>query len=242
MAQKSNRFVLAVIIAVIAAAAGIGYYSNSLELREIDTANVNANAAEAADDHQHPAPATPFDATVLTPRPDDIIIGKANAPHTVVEYSSLSCPHCAHFHKEMLPEIKKQLIDTGKAKHVMRYFPLNLPALRAAMLVECGAKADRVKVLENLYAKQGEWAFTPQFLDKLKEIAATHGIDGAAFDSCIADAALEAKVLGSRKEGMEKLHVKGTPSFFLDGAPMELKEGLTTEGFIKGVEAPKETK
>ncbi|MBN8542855.1 MAG: DsbA family protein [Alphaproteobacteria bacterium] len=241
MAQKSNRFVWGVIIAVIASAAGIGYYSNSLELREIDAANVNANAAQAEPDKKE-QPETPFDASALTVRSDDIVIGKANAANTVVEYASLSCPHCAHFHKEMLPEIKKQLIDTGKMKHVLRYFPLNQPAFRAAMLVECGAKADRLKLMEELYAKQDEWAFTPQFLDKLKEIGAANGIDSAAFDSCISDAALETKVLGSRKEGMEKLHVKGTPSFFLNGAPMVLKDGLTTEAFIKAVEAPKETK
>lgn len=241
MAQKSNRFAWSVIIAVIAAAAGLGYYSNSLELREIDAANVNSNAAQAESEQKSDV-ATPFDATALTIRDNDIVIGKDSAPHVIVEYSSLSCPHCAHFHKQMLPEIKKQLIDTGKVKHVMRYFPLNLPALRAAMLVECGAKTDRIKLLEDLYAKQSEWAFTPQFLDKIKEIAATNGIDGAAFDSCIVDASLEAKVLGSRKEGIEKLHVRGTPSFFLDGAPMELKEGLTTEAFINAVEAAQETK
>jgi protein-disulfide isomerase len=237
--KKSNRFVISVVVAVIAAAAGLGYYSNSLDLREADAASVNANAAQA---EQEVAPETPFDPSALAPRSDDIVIGNANAKTTIIEYSSLTCPHCAHFHKEMLPEIKKTLIDTGKAKHIVRYFPLNLPALRGAVLVECGTKANRLKMLEDLYAKQNDWAFTPKFLDVLKEIAATHGIDDAAFDSCMADEALEAKILGSRKEAMEKLHVKGTPSFFIGDKSLELKDGLTVESFIKAVEPPQETK
>lgn len=242
--KHSNKFVWIVVLIVVALAAGLGYYSNSLQLRAVDEANANSNKAEAADDehdHDHDeAPQTPFDGSVLAPRDGDIVIGKATAPNVIVEYSSLSCPHCAHFHKDMLPEIKKQLIDTGKAKHIVRYFPLNLPALRAAETVECGPKAKRLDVLESLYAKQEEWAFTPTFLDKLKEIAKSHGIDAAAFDSCMADEALEAKILNNRKEGMEKLHIKGTPSFFLNGKPLTMKGGLTTEAFIEAVETPAE--
>ena len=239
--KHSNKFVWTVVALVIAAAAGLGYYTNSLQLREENSQS--ANAAEAADDHEHAAtPELPYDASVLDVRSDDIIIGSADAKNTLVEYSSLSCPHCAHFHKEMLPEIKKQLIDTGKARHVVRYFPLNLPALRGAMLVECGSKAKRLELLEELYATQDTWAFTPQFLEALKTIGGKHGIDAAAFDSCMADNALEAKILNNRKEGMEKLHIKGTPSFFINGKPLELKGGLTTESFIKAVESPVEPK
>jgi protein-disulfide isomerase len=227
------------VVAVIAAAAGLGYYSNSLELREVDAANVNANAAQAEPEK---LPQTPFDASVLAPRSDDIVMGNPTAKNVIVEYSSLSCPHCAHFHADMLPEIKKTLLDTGKAKHIVRYFPLNLPALRGAILVECGPKSKRLELLEALYSKQADWAFTPKFLDVLKEIAATHNIDSAAFDSCMSDEALQAKILGSRKEGMEKLHVKGTPSFFVNGKPLELKEGLNVEAFVKAVEAAEEAK
>lgn len=234
MAKKhSNKFVWFVVIGVVAAAAGLGYYTNSLQLREVDTANVNANAAEATSEQ---APATAFDASALTVRADDIVLGNANAPHTIVEYSSLSCPHCAHFHKEILPEVKKKLIDTGKVRHVVRYFPLNLPALSAAELVECGPKSKRLALLETLYARQDDWAFVPTFRNELKAIAKEHGIDAAAFDSCMEDEALEARILGNRKEGMEKLHVKGTPSFFLDGKPL-LLNGLTTDAFIDAVEA-----
>lgn len=241
--KHSNKFVWTVVVLVVAAAAGLGYYTNSLQLREENIQS--ANAAEASDGHDHDhdkAPQTPYDATPLETRSDDIIIGQATAANTIVEYSSLSCPHCAKFHKDMLPLIKKQLIDTGKARHVVRYFPLNLPALRAAMLVECGAKAKRLELLEELYATQDTWAFTPQFQEVLKTIGAKHGTDAAAFDSCMADTALEAKILNNRKEGMEKLHIKGTPSFFLNGKPLELVDGLSAESFIKAVESPVEPK
>ena len=75
--------------------------------------------------------------TVLAVTKDDRILGKPDAPITIVEYASLTCPHCAHFANDVLPELKKKWIDTGKAKLVLRDFPLDEPALRAAMIARC---------------------------------------------------------------------------------------------------------
>ena len=80
--------------------------------------------------------------TVLEITKDDRILGKPEAPITIVEYASLTCPHCAHFANDVLPEIKKAWIDTGKARLVLRDFPLDEPALRAAMIARC-APPDR---------------------------------------------------------------------------------------------------
>jgi protein-disulfide isomerase len=226
----SNRFALYIVLAVIAAAAGFGYYINSLKLS--DTSAASATAAEASSDQ---APVTPFDASALSLGNDELIIGRRSAPVTIVEYSSLSCPHCGHFHTTILPEVKKAVIDTGDAKLVIRPFPLNLPALRAAMLVACAPKASQVTLLETLYTQQDDWAFTPAFEARLKTIAEANGIDAAAFDRCMADAATEARILGSRKTGMEKLHVSGTPSFFINGAPLTLSDGLTAKAIIDAV-------
>ncbi len=228
----SNRFALYVLLAVILAAAGLGYYINSLRLS--DTSAASATAAEATSDE---TPATPFDASALALGKDDIMIGKRSAPVTIVEYSSLSCPHCAYFHTKLLPEVKKAVIDTGKARLIIRPFPLNLPALRASMLVECTPKESRVTLLETLYARQDDWAFTPAFEARLKAIAEGYGIDEAAFTRCMSNAEAETKILGSRKTGMEKLHVSGTPSFFINETLFQPADGLTAEAMIEAVKA-----
>lgn len=229
--KRSNRFILFVILGVVAAAAGLGYYSNSLKLNDS-----NASSATAAEATTNTTPDTPFDASALAVGDDEIIIGKATAPVTIVEYSSLSCPHCAHFHADILPEVKKAVIDTGKAKLVIRPFPLNLPALRASILVACAPKPTRGALLEKLYQQQKNWAFTPAFLNELKTIAAASGIDAERFDACIKDVAIESNVLNTRKTAMEKLHVKSTPSFFVQGTPLAMNDGLNAEVIITAVE------
>ncbi|MCI5048917.1 MAG: DsbA family protein, partial [Rickettsiales bacterium] len=96
---------------------------------------------------------------------DDVVIGKAEAPVTIVEYSSLSCPHCASFHEVLLPKIQAKYIDQGLAKYTSRHFPLNEPALRAAMLTECVGKDRRTKFVNVLFELQEKWAFSGDFLD-----------------------------------------------------------------------------
>jgi protein-disulfide isomerase len=233
-AKRSNRFIVFVILGVIAAAAGLGYYSNSLKLSDSNASS--ATAAEAATDT---VSVTPFDPSALALQEDDIILGKATAPVTIIEYSSLSCPHCAHFHEEILPEVKKAVIDTGKAKLVIRPFPLNLPALRASVLVQCAPQTKRAALLETLYQQQKDWAFTPAFLNQLKAIGAANGIDAAQFDACMKDVAIESAILNSRKTAMEKLHVESTPSFFIQNAPVEMKDGLSAAAIITAVEQAK---
>src|SRR5258705_11407461 len=93
----------------------------------------------------------------LAVQPGDRILGKADAPITIIEYASLTCPHCAHFDVDVLPKLKEKWIDTGKAKLVLRDFPLDEPALRAAMVAR-SAPADRFYPLaETLFAQPGQW-------------------------------------------------------------------------------------
>jgi protein-disulfide isomerase len=104
----------------------------------LSTILVSPVPAQAAAPHQLLADAQ----TVLALGKDDRILGNPDAPITIIEYASLTCPHCAHFANEVLPELKKKWIDTGKAKLVLRDYPLDEPALRAAMIARC-APPDR---------------------------------------------------------------------------------------------------
>ena len=95
------------------------------------------------------------------------VLGQANAPVTIIEYSSLSCPHCAQFHNNVLPKLKKNYIDTGKVKLVYRDFPLGGPAYIAAMMARC-AKPDRYfQFLDVLFRDQANWARSHRRLGRL---------------------------------------------------------------------------
>lgn len=219
MTKKSNggKFIAVIILALVAAAAGYGYFNQSAKMTD-------------------PAAATPtIDADLLKPKPNDIILGDMNALVTIVEYSSLSCPHCAHFHETVLPQLQKEFITTGKVKLVLRHFPLNEPALKAAELVECagGVGTQRSEFAKTLFAMQPQWAMGDDFLKQLKQIALLGGVDSAAFESCMADKDLETRIVLTRQEATEKLGVNATPSFFINGTKFEGE--VSIEGFRKAI-------
>ena len=147
----------------------------------------------------------------------EIVIGKADAPVTIIEYASMTCPHCANFHNKVLPLIKQKYIDTGKVKLAFREFPLDGVALRASMLARCGGKAKVVPFLDILFTQQMDWAASADPMGALNRIAKLGGMSQTAFDSCLADEELMKQLVQSRQEGMEKHNVQGTPSFIIDG-------------------------
>ena len=114
------------------------------------TASVPAGAQEAAVDVKE----------LMAPGPlAEMTLGDPAAPVTVVEYASLTCPHCARFHTEVLPEFKKKYIDTGKVYFVFREFPLDQLSLAAFMLARCAAPGGYFPMVELLFTRQQEWAF-----------------------------------------------------------------------------------
>jgi protein-disulfide isomerase len=225
--KHSSKLFLFALVALIGGAAGYGFYSQNAKISS-DSAAAAPASTEASSEQQ----------ALLTPKPSDIILGDSNALVTIVEYSSLSCPHCAHFHEKVLPQLEKEFITTGKAKLVIRHFPLNEPALRAAEIVECAGKnglerSNFVKVFFNL---QAQWAFGETFLNDLKQIALVGGIDSAAFDSCAADKAIETRILAMRQDGEKVLGVNSTPSFFVNG--VKLEGAPTIEALRTAISAP----
>jgi protein-disulfide isomerase len=146
--------------------------------------------------------------------PDDIIVGDDKAPITIIEYYSLSCPHCAHFAEDILPEVKKAYIDTGKVKLVLRDYPLNKQALQAAMLAHCLPKEAFTSMSDILFKSQTSW-LVDDATQPLMAIAKTAGIDDAKFAQCLSDKATQDKIINSRKEGEEKYQVDATPTFLV---------------------------
>src|SRR5215813_6658672 len=155
--------------------------------------------------------------TVLAVAKDDRILGNPDAPITIVEYASLTCPHCAHFANDVLPELKKKWIDAGKVKLVFRDYPLDEPALRAAMIARC-APADRFYAyVDTFFAQQEKWATARDYREALARLVRLGGMSQDAFDKCLKDTALENKILEERLIASKELDVNSTPTFFING-------------------------
>ena len=148
---------------------------------------------------------------------DDRILGKPDAPITIVEYASLTCPHCAHFQAEVLPEIKKQWIDTGKAKLVLRDFPLDEEALRAAMIARCAPPARYYAFADTFFAAQDKWVRERDYQGALAKLARLGGMGKEEFDACLRNKQLEDSIVESRFVASKTLDVNSTPTFFING-------------------------
>ncbi|HVH74940.1 MAG TPA: DsbA family protein [Stellaceae bacterium] len=165
------------------------------------------------------SPATPPAAAqaVLKLSQQDRILGNPAAPITIIEYASMSCPHCAHFQNEILPTIKKDWIDTGKAKLVLRDFPLDKPALHAAMIARCAPPDRFYAFADTFFSAQPQWVMAQDQRAALARLAKLGGMDGNAVNACLANKMLENQVLDSRLTAAKELGVDSTPTFFVNG-------------------------
>ena len=156
------------------------------------------------------------------------ILGNLNAPNTLIEYASLSCVHCANFHNQKLPEIKEKLIKTGKLQYIYRDFPLDMPAMLAAMVTNCYEGEQFHTTLNSLFRSQKKWVTASnnkeELLNAFHEILKQHGISLEKIKNCAEENEDNKKkwdsILASRLEG-QKLGVSSTPSFFLNGKKLE---------------------
>ncbi|MBV8939488.1 MAG: DsbA family protein [Alphaproteobacteria bacterium] len=155
------------------------------------------------------------------PYSDDFSEGQHNAPVVFIEYASLSCPHCAHFHKEIYPVLKKNYIDTGKMVYILRPFPLNEPALKAATLVDCIGEQSGAQryytFVRVLFDAQDKWALDMNFLSALETFAKVGGVPKETFEKCVSDPARELKLLKEKQAAAKELGVSGTPYIFING-------------------------
>lgn len=159
---------------------------------------------------------------LLTISDQDMVLGKDDAPVTIIEYASMSCSHCATFHNNTFAELKEKYIDTGKVKFVFRDFPLNDPALRGAMLTRCsGDKEKFYKFKDVLFSTQNNWATKKDYLEILSNIAKIGGMTGEEFDKCESDKALEENILKIRFYAANVLQVRSTPTFFINSEKHE---------------------
>jgi len=172
-------------------------------------------------------------ADLMKPGPlADLSIGKADAPVTIVEYASMTCPHCAEFHNKVLPVLKEKYIDTGKVRLVFREFLLDERGALAAMVARCAGNDRALPLISVLFSKQEDWAPSKtDFLQKLFAYAQQAGFSKQSFDQCRQNEKLLKSLVAQRDRGSE-LGVKATPTFFINGRRLP---GVTLDDFEKAI-------
>lgn len=165
----------------------------------------------------------------------DMALGPANAPVTITEFASMTCPHCAAFTENVFPKIKSAYIDTGKIRFVFREFPLDIKAAAGSMLARCIAKDDAGKyfaVIDMLFRQQNEWVLK-NTTETLIRIGKQAGLSQQQVEDCLKDQALLDKIAADQKYANEVLKVNSTPTFFING---EMVKGEQTfEEFSKRI-------
>jgi protein-disulfide isomerase len=174
---------------------------------------------------------------------DDIVMGSPTAPVTIIEYASMTCPHCGHFAVETFPKLKEKYIDTGKAKYIMREYPLDGLAGAAFMLARCAGPDKYYPLIETLFAEQRKWV-TKDPLPPLLAIAKQAGFTEQSFRACLDDKALLEKIQQVRNRGKEKFKVEATPTFYINGerfsGALEMADfDKAIAPLIKNADAPK---
>ena len=147
----------------------------------------------------------------------DVFLGPPDAKVTIVEYASMTCPHCAAFHRDTWPELKKRYIDTGKVRFALREFPLDPLATAGFMLARCDGESKYYPIVDLLFSQQRAWAYAERPLDALRQMMKQAGFSQEKFDSCLKDQKLYDAVNAVKNRGADEFKVESTPTFFING-------------------------
>jgi protein-disulfide isomerase len=201
-ADPRRRQLLLVGAAAVAvlAAGGAGYYV----WKPSDTVLADTGGGNDLGDLMKPGPL-----------PEETL-GDPKAPITVIEYASMTCPHCAHFSMTTFPELKKRYIDTGKVYYIFREFPLDDLAAAGSMLARCSGSENYFPLVETLFASQRDWVVQKPRAPLLAIVKQT-GMSEEAFDACLANQQMAQDIEKVRGDASKKFGVQSTPTFFING-------------------------
>jgi protein-disulfide isomerase len=157
-------------------------------------------------------------AALMQPGPlGDVWLGPADAKVTIIEYASMTCSHCAAFHKTTWPALKERWIDTGKVRFTLREFPLDPLATAAFMLARADNSARYYPITDLLFDQQATWAFVPKPLDALEQMMKQAGFSREKFEATLKDQKLYDAINAVKERGMTVFKVNSTPTFFING-------------------------
>lgn len=147
----------------------------------------------------------------------DKVIGKDDAPVTIVEYASLTCSHCAAFHTETVPALKEKYIDTGKVRLIFREFPFDPLSTAASMVARCAPEQRYFPLIDLFFRQQETWTRTNKPLDEMVNIARQAGFTQETFEACLKNQAVYDGLNVQKKHGADILGVNSTPTLFING-------------------------
>lgn len=146
----------------------------------------------------------------------DFYFGKADAPVTIVEYSSFKCPYCIKFHEENMDKVKANYIDTGKVKYVKKII-IQKDTLLGVMLPYCTKNENRYSLLNDLYKNVDDWTVTSKQRKELESIAMRNGVNNVIFEACIKNEKLANDLLSKQNAEMSELKIYSIPTLFING-------------------------
>lgn len=161
--------------------------------------------------------------------PDDTVLGRADAPVTVIAYVSLTCPHCRKFEEEVFPKVKSAYIDTGKVRWVVRDYPLDRVALRAAMVARCAGPDRRFALISLFFDRQEEWVGASDRIGALTQVAGLGGMSKSDVTACFDNKAVQETVVEQRLLAKKAFGVDETPTFIVNGT--KHAGGVSFDGF-----------
>jgi protein-disulfide isomerase len=187
--------------------------ANAEDAKKIDPIQTNAT---------EPAPKSEASvdvAKLMAPGPlPEMSIGKDDAKVTIVEYMSMTCPHCARFENTVFEPIKAKYVDTGKVRFILREFPLDSRATAAIMLARCAPKEQYFPMVSALFRAQGTWAVADDGRAALLQMAKLAGFTQESFEACLTNQKLLDDVVATREKGTKDFGVDSTPTFFINGS------------------------
>lgn len=218
------------VVVIVGLYAGMGMKSSAEQANGIQpSANATAALAEPSAPVVEGQSVTSVDAKTYA-------LGNPDAPVKVTEYASLSCSHCADFHTKIFPEVKKELIDTGRVYFEFVHFPLNAPAMDGALVALCMPEERYHQFLSFLFENQAKWAFDANYRHILKQNAKLLGASEDKLDACLADEEKKQEIVKKMQDVSAKHNVQSTPSFVLNDK-VTFAGALPFEEFKKRVEA-----
>ena len=153
-----------------------------------------------------------------------IVLGEKNAPVKIKIYSSLTCPHCANFHKNIVPLIEKNYVKSGEVQLIFMDFPLDQASLNASKILHCSNEERQIKLLNKIYEKQSSWASgssIEQINSNLQKVVENLGINSSEFKKCLNNVVVEDKILNGRIEGQKKYSISSTPTIIINEKKFE---------------------
>ena len=213
MAFNSRQILIAAAAVAVVIAGGVFWYVSRPEPVTLTSETAPGTAATTT-----PAATAQADSPMA--------LGDPNAPNIVIEYASMTCPHCQAWHTDVWPEFKKQYVDTGKAYFILREYPLDPLATAAIMVARCGPKERYFPLVDLMFDHQREWAFQQNPADKLRDLVKQAGVTPEAFQACLTNQQILDGVNWVKNRAASEFGVQGTPAFFVNGKMLSGEQSL----------------